>query len=129
MEADGYFSDYPIAPSGQPLQPYQITAFEPAYDKDKYESTAWTLNGRFPDLFGSCGDLKAVYTGSYLVRHIEQQKDYSNYLTSGGGSYYACTGAGARRPRRHHQADHLLCAGRQLERHRHERLIRATRSG
>ena len=94
MTADGYFSDYPVAPGGQVLQPYQITAFEPAYDKDKYESTAWTLNGRFPDLFGAWGDLKAVYTGSYLVRHIEQQNDYSNYATSGGGQYYACTGIG-----------------------------------
>ena len=95
MQADGYFQDYPVAPDGQTLQPYQITAFEPAYDKDKYESTAWTLNGTLPNLFGSFGDLKTVYTGSYLVRHIEQQADYSNYLTSGGGQYYACTGKGS----------------------------------
>lgn len=95
MEADGYFSDYPHAPSGAALQPYQIVAFQPAYDKDHYESTAWTVNGRLPDLFGSFGDLKAVYTGSYLVRHIEQQNDYSNYLTSATGQYYACTGKGS----------------------------------
>jgi outer membrane receptor protein involved in Fe transport/outer membrane protein OmpA-like peptidoglycan-associated protein len=95
MEADGYFADYPTAPDGQTLQPYQITAFQPAYDKDRYESTSWTVNGRFPDLFGAWGDLKAVYTGSYLVRHIEQQNDYSNYLTSATGQYYACTGKGS----------------------------------
>ena len=95
MQADGYFQDYPVAPDGQTLQPYQITAFQPAYDKDKYESTAWTLNGRLPDLFGSFGELKTVYTGSYLVRHIDQQADYSNYLTSGGGQFYACTGGAA----------------------------------
>ena len=88
MQADGYFDEYPNAPSGAALQPYQIVAFTPAYDKDKYESTAWTVNGKI-------GDLKAVYTGSYLVRHIEQQQDYSNYLRSAGGSAYTCTGAGA----------------------------------
>ncbi len=89
MEADGYFADYPQAPNGTNLAPYQITAFTPAYDKDKYESTAWTLSGKIGDY------LKAVYTGSYMVRHIEQQQDYSNYLTSHHGSYYACTGQGA----------------------------------
>jgi iron complex outermembrane receptor protein len=93
MEADGYFSQYPANPQGQALGPDQITAFTPAYDKDHYESTAWTLNGRIGDL-GRFGDLKLVYTGSYLVRHIQQQADYSNYVTSGGGQYYACTGTG-----------------------------------
>jgi iron complex outermembrane receptor protein len=90
MEADGYFSDYPYAPNGTPLQPYQIIAFTPAYDKDKYESTSWTLNGKLPY------DLRLVYTGSYLDRHIQQQADYSNYLTSAHGSDYDCTGTGAR---------------------------------
>jgi outer membrane receptor protein involved in Fe transport len=89
MEADGYFSDYPFAPNGTPLQPYQIVAFQPAYDKDRYESTSWTVNGRL-------GDLKLVYTGSYLDRHIQQQADYSNYLRSAAGSNYDCTGSGAR---------------------------------
>src|SRR6516162_2407497 len=56
MHADGYFYAYPFDPNGNPLQPYQITAFTPAYTKDSYESTAWSLNGRF-------GDLKAVYAG------------------------------------------------------------------
>ncbi|MGA8707031.1 MAG: TonB-dependent receptor [Steroidobacteraceae bacterium] len=89
MEADGYFYDYPEDPNGKVLQPYQITAFTPAYDKDKYESTSWTLTGML-------GPLKAVYTGSYLDRHMQQQGDYSNYLRSAVGSNYDCTGAGAR---------------------------------
>ena len=88
MEADGYFAQYPKDSNGITLGPDQITAFEPAYDKDRYESTAWTLNGQI-------GDLKAVYTGSYLDRHIQQQADYSNYLRSGPGSLYTCAGAGA----------------------------------
>jgi len=89
MEADGYFAENPVAPDGTPLPNYKIVAFSPAYDKDKYESTAWTLNGNIDDL------LKVVYTGSYLDRSISQQADYSNYLTSKHGSYYACTGQGA----------------------------------
>ncbi len=88
FQADGYFSDYPVDSNGTALQPYQIAAFTPAWDKDKYESTSWTLNGKI-------GGLKAVYTGSYLVRDIDQQQDYSNYMRSGHGSYYACSGAGA----------------------------------
>jgi iron complex outermembrane receptor protein len=88
MDAEGYFYAYPQDASGNALLPYQITAFTPAYNKDRYESTAWTLNGRF-------GELKAVYSGSYLVRHIEAQQDYSNYLRSQTGSYYACIGTGA----------------------------------
>ena len=87
-EADGYFYAYPQDPNGNALQPYQIAAFTPAYTKDRYESTAWTLNGRI-------GSLSAVYTGSFMTRHIEGQQDYSNYLRSPYGSYYGCIGAGA----------------------------------
>ena len=94
MQADGYWQQYPNGVNGQPLAPLQIQAFTPAFDKDRYESTSWTLSGKFGDL-GSFGDLKFVYTGSYLDRHIEQQADYSNYMRSGAGSYYTCTGAGA----------------------------------
>jgi iron complex outermembrane receptor protein len=94
FKADGYFTDQPIAPDGAHLAPYQIEAFTPAFDKDRYESTSWTVNGKTGDI-GSFGALRLVYTGSYLVRHIDQQGDYSNYLTSKHGSYYACSGAGA----------------------------------
>ncbi|GAC1454441.1 MAG: TonB-dependent receptor [Steroidobacteraceae bacterium] len=88
FEADGYFYEYPIDPNGQPLANHQITAFTPAFSKDDYSSTAWTLSGRF-------AGLNAVYTGSYMVRHIDGQQDYSNYMRSGHGSYYACSGKGA----------------------------------
>ncbi len=89
MEADGYFYAYPTSTDGQALGRYQISAFTPAYNKDKYESTAWTLNGKIADL------LSMVYTGSYMVRHIDGQQDYSNYLRSAVGFYYACIGTGA----------------------------------
>jgi outer membrane receptor protein involved in Fe transport len=94
FKTDGYFSEEPISPNGTALGPHQISAFSPAFDKDHYESTAWTLSGKFGEL-GSFGDLRMVYTGSYMVRHIDQQADYSNYLTAKHGSYYSCSGAGA----------------------------------
>ena len=87
LQADGYFYAYPFATDGSPLAKYQITAFTPGYTKDRYESTAWTLNGR-------SGELRAIYAGSYMSRHIDGQQDYSNYLRS-AGSYYACIGSGA----------------------------------
>ncbi len=88
MQADGYFYAYPHDSNGTALQPYQIAAFTPAYTKDRYESTAWTLNGRI-------GSLSAVYTGSFMIRRVEGQQDYSNYLSSAYGSYYGCIGPGA----------------------------------
>ncbi|OLE33730.1 MAG: hypothetical protein AUG47_03115 [Alphaproteobacteria bacterium 13_1_20CM_3_64_12] len=88
FEADGYFYDYPLDPNGAALGPNQITAWAPAWSKDKYSSTAWTASGRF-------AGLKAVYTGSYLTRSIDGQQDYSNYMRSHHGAYYACSGQGA----------------------------------
>ena len=89
MEADGYFYAYPNGVNGNPLGQYQIEAFTPAYTKDRYESTALTVNGKISDL------LSLVYAGSYMVRHIDGQQDYSNYMRSYTGSYYACIGTGA----------------------------------
>jgi iron complex outermembrane recepter protein len=88
MHADGYFYAYPFSTNGNALQAHQITAFTPAYTKDRYESTAWTLNGKI-------GDLKAIYTGSYMDRHVDAQQDYSNYLRNNSVNYYACIGTGA----------------------------------
>ncbi|HXI68190.1 MAG TPA: TonB-dependent receptor [Steroidobacteraceae bacterium] len=88
IDADGYFYAYPYDSNGTALRPYEIAAFTPAFTKDRYESTAWTLNGRL-------GSLSAVYTGSFMIRHIEGQQDYSNYLRSTYGSYYGCIGPGA----------------------------------
>jgi iron complex outermembrane receptor protein len=86
MDAEGYFNTQQATLNGVALGNNEIAAFQPNYDKDKYESTAWTLNGKL----GSY--LNAVYTGSYLDRTIHQQADYSNYLLSPGGQYYACSG-------------------------------------
>jgi iron complex outermembrane recepter protein len=89
MEADGYFYAYPFASDGAALGPYELTAFTPAHNNDRYESTAWTVNGSVANF------LSVVYTGSYMVRHIDGQQDYSNYLRSKVGSFYGCIGPGA----------------------------------
>ncbi len=44
------------------------------------------INGRF-------GDLKAVYTGAYLVRNVSQIQDYTNYARGVYADYYQCHGA------------------------------------
>lgn len=88
-EAHGYWATEPVGTNGQVLAPFQTMNFAPAFEKDRYQSTAWTLNGHLGDM------LKIVYTGSYLSRHIDGQEDYSNYLRSFHGSFYACSGQGA----------------------------------
>jgi outer membrane receptor protein involved in Fe transport len=80
MHSDGYFDAYPTSTDGRALQQYQLTAFAPAFSKDRYESTALTINGKIGNI------LDVVYSGSYMVRHIEGQQDYSNYLRSAAGS-------------------------------------------
>ena len=85
MEADGTDAQYPFGSDGQPLGPLEETSFVPAWDKDKWENTAWTVNGKF-------GDIRAVYTGAFLSRTIDNNTDYTNYSRSAGGFYYACVG-------------------------------------
>jgi iron complex outermembrane receptor protein len=85
MNAQGVDAEYPIGSNGQTLKPLQNTTFNPSYDHDRFENTAWTVNGKL-------GELNAIYTGAYMVRHISQQVDYSNYSRSSGGMYYQCVG-------------------------------------
>ena len=76
----------PRGSDGQLLQPLQVTLFNPAHDKDRFENTAWTIDGRI-------GTLNAVYTGSYLVRNVDQVGDYTNYARGVYADYYQCHGA------------------------------------
>ena len=87
MNTEGVFYDQPTGSDGTPLGPLEVTLFNPSYDKDKFESTAWTVNGKF-------GPLKAVYTGGYLVRNVDQVGDYTNYARGVYAGYYQCYGAG-----------------------------------
>src|SRR6202022_1899931 len=88
MNSQGVFYQQPNASDGAPLQPLEVTLFNPSYDKDKFESTAWTVNGKF-------ADLKAVYTGGYLVRKVDQVGDYTNYSRGLYADYYQCYGPGS----------------------------------
>ena len=97
LDAEGLYAEYPTGSDFQPLQALQVTSFTPSYDKDRFENTSWTLNGKV-------GPLRAIYTGGYLDRHISQQMEYTNYSRTGGGIYYQCSGGGA--------ASSLLGAGR-----------------
>jgi len=85
LDAEGLSVEYPTGSDYQPLGPLQVTAFNPSYEKDNYENTAWTVNGKI-------GDLKAIYTGAYMIRNISQQMDYTNYSRTVGGMYYQCVG-------------------------------------
>jgi iron complex outermembrane receptor protein len=88
MNTQGVFYQQPNSSDGTPLAPLEVTLFNSAYDKDKFESTAWTVNGKF-------GDLKAVYTGGYLVRNVDQVGDYTNYARGVYADYYQCYGPGS----------------------------------
>jgi iron complex outermembrane recepter protein len=70
---------------GQPLPPLSVNLFNPSYNKDKFENTALTVNGNIDDF-------KLVYSGSYLVRNVDQQQDYTNYARGSDGFYYQCAG-------------------------------------
>jgi len=83
MEADGIFAEMQYGSDGQKLPDLSVNIFTPQYDKDRFENTAWTLNGRL-------GALKAVYTGGYLVRKVDQVADYTNYNRGAYGDYYSC---------------------------------------
>jgi iron complex outermembrane receptor protein len=63
-------------------------AVQQRYDNDRFESTAWTVNGKF-------GALNAVYTGGYLVRKVDQIGDYTNYARGVYADYYQCFGPGS----------------------------------
>jgi outer membrane receptor protein involved in Fe transport len=87
MDAQGVFYQQPNASDGQPLPPLSVTLFNNTYDKDQFSNTAWTVNGKI-------GDLKAVYTGGYLDRKIQQIADYTNYARGLYADYYQCYGPG-----------------------------------
>jgi iron complex outermembrane receptor protein len=98
MDAQGVFYAMPYSsgpaaapnpggPVSSPLPDLSVQLYNPSYDKDRFENTSLTLNGRI-------GALKLVYSGSYLVRRIEQVQDYTNYARGVYADYYQCV-AGA----------------------------------
>jgi iron complex outermembrane recepter protein len=88
LDAQGVFYQMPNSSDGDPLARQSVTLFNDSYNKDRFSNTALTVNGHF-------GDLKAVYTGAYLVRNIDQVQDYTNYSRGVYADYYQCHGADA----------------------------------
>ena len=70
MQADGVFAEMAANSLGQPQPALTVQLYNPSYDKDRFENTALTINGR-------AGDLSLVYAGSYLVRNVDQVQDYT----------------------------------------------------
>jgi iron complex outermembrane receptor protein len=87
MEADGVFAEMAANSLGEPQPPLSVQLYNPSYDKDKFENTALTINGRV-------GALKLVYAGSYLVRNVDQVQDYTNYARGLYADYYQCVNPG-----------------------------------
>jgi iron complex outermembrane receptor protein len=79
MEADGVFAYNPA------LGDLEVQQYNPSVDKDKFEDTAWTVNGR-------AGPVKLVYTGGYLVRNVDAVADYTAYSRGAYAAYYQCNG-------------------------------------
>jgi outer membrane receptor protein involved in Fe transport len=79
MVANGVFAYDPT------LGDLNVQQWNPSYDKDKFEDTAWTVDGR-------AGPVKLVYTGGYLVRNVEQVQDYTDYARGHYADYYQCNG-------------------------------------
>ena len=78
MEADGVFAYNPA------LGDLDVQQYNPSKDLDRFEDTAWTLNG-------AVGPLKLVYTGAYLDRNVDQISDYTAYARGPFADYYQCT--------------------------------------
>ena len=89
MDAQGVFYEMPFSSDGTPLPKESVTLFNPSYNKDKFENTALVINGHV-------GDLSLVYAGSYLVRNVEAQQDYTNYARGIYADYYQCHGPDAK---------------------------------
>ncbi|HEY1890525.1 MAG TPA: TonB-dependent receptor [Steroidobacteraceae bacterium] len=88
IDSQGVFYQQPYASNGAPLGPLEVTLFNNAHDKDRFEDTAWTVHGKV-------GFLDFVYTGGYLDRNVEQVGDYTNYARGVYADYYQCYGPGS----------------------------------
>jgi iron complex outermembrane receptor protein len=88
MDADGVFTETAANSLGKPQPHLTVQLFNPSYNKDRFENTALTIEGRLRAL-------ELLYAGSYLVRNIEQVQDYTSYARGGlYVDYYQCVNPG-----------------------------------
>ena len=83
IDAEGVFWSEEYDGLGTRLPDLSVELFGPSYDKDKFENTSWTLEGR-------AAQLHLVYTGSFLDRTVDQLQDYTNYSRGRYAGYYQC---------------------------------------
>jgi iron complex outermembrane receptor protein len=83
LDAEGVFWAEQYDGLANPLPDLAVAQFGPSYNKDRFENTAWTLDGRI-------GALRLVYAGAYLDRNIDQLQDYTNYSRATYAGYYQC---------------------------------------
>ncbi|MGB8328094.1 MAG: TonB-dependent receptor [Steroidobacteraceae bacterium] len=79
MKADGVFG------YDKSLGDLAVNEFNQSTNSDKFSDYALTLNGKI-------GALKAVYTGGYLSRSVDQITDYTHYARGNYSTYYNCDG-------------------------------------
>lgn len=85
MDAQGVFYETPKSSGSSPvnLPDLSVQLYNPSFDRDRFENTALTINGRI-------GALNFVYSGAYLVRTVDQIQDYTNYARGTYADYYQC---------------------------------------
>jgi iron complex outermembrane recepter protein len=83
IDAEGVFWQAQYDGTGRPLPDLSVQLFNPNFNKDKFENTALTINGRIDQL-------RFIYTGGYLDRTSDQVQDYTNYSRGFYASYYQC---------------------------------------
>jgi iron complex outermembrane receptor protein len=83
LAADGVFWQEAFDGLGKELPPNSVQLYNPSYNHDRFENTAWTLNGRVDQL-------RVLYSGGFLDRNVDQQLDYTNYSRGFYASYYQC---------------------------------------
>jgi iron complex outermembrane receptor protein len=83
IDAQGVFWAEEYDSLGKPLPDLSVAQFGPSFNKDKFENTAWTLDGRI-------AELRFIYTGAYLDRSVDQLQDYTNYSRGRYTGYYQC---------------------------------------
>ncbi|HYK99749.1 MAG TPA: TonB-dependent receptor [Steroidobacteraceae bacterium] len=83
IDAEGVFWAEQYDSLANPLPDLSVQLFGPSYDKDKFENTAWTLEGRV-------SGLRLVYAGAFLSRTADQLQDYTNYSRGTYAGYYQC---------------------------------------
>jgi iron complex outermembrane recepter protein len=84
LDAQGVSAEMAYNSLGQPQPDLTVQLFNPSYNKDRFENTALTIEGRL-------AALHVLYAGTYLVRNVEQVQDYTSYAHTGiYVDYYQC---------------------------------------